>query len=383
MSAFRSLFAHHEARAALAVWVLLPTLFLFFMITLAVDPATQLSKVHLGVAVLDAGVDTPQGHIVLGARLAEGMHDQVPVQVVPFQSEGALRDAVLAHDVAGGIVLPQNISQNVLAHKPVQLSIVRSDANDPFTNAFMTNISTQIATNLNSALPQLTAAPGAQQAASQPLVTVAPDVVAAAHDFRFPTIPALLILPVWIATLAFSVLISRAGDKARQAGAGAIETGIAELAAGVAGAAIAAAVITLDIALFTWRWDLDFVGLFAVLWLGLAASAWLLQGTIRLMGFALGAALGVIALFIQQSVSGATMPSAFAPDIVGWATDISPLRYIVEAMRNLLIGGSTTGDVAIALAVMACAGLLIYLAGVARLSIVPGRQRPPQTVATA
>src|SRR5215217_4328628 len=102
MSAFRALFARHEASAAFAVWALIPTLFLFFAITLAVDPTTQLAKVRLGVAVLDTGVQTPQGPMIVGARLAAGLGQQLPVQVVQFPTEQELRDAVLAHDVAGG-----------------------------------------------------------------------------------------------------------------------------------------------------------------------------------------------------------------------------------------------------------------------------------------
>src|SRR5215213_414497 len=148
MSAFRALFARHEATAAFAVWALIPTLFLFFAITLAVDPTTQLSKVRLGLAVLDTGVETPQGHMIAGARLADGMHQQLPVEIVPFQTEGALHDAVLAHAVAGGIILPANMTQNLLAHQPVTLQVVKSDANDPFTNAFIGNLQNQIAANL-------------------------------------------------------------------------------------------------------------------------------------------------------------------------------------------------------------------------------------------
>src|SRR5690242_12497881 len=131
MSAFRALFAQQEARVAFAVWALIPTLFLFFAITLAVDPSTQLSKVRLGVAVLDAGVVTPQGPVVMGSRLADRMRQELPVQIIPFQNQSDLCAAVLAHEVAGGIVLPANMTQNLMAKQPVQLQVVKSDANDP------------------------------------------------------------------------------------------------------------------------------------------------------------------------------------------------------------------------------------------------------------
>jgi hypothetical protein len=377
MSAIRSLFAQREASGALAVWALIPTLFLFFAITLAVDPSTQINKVKLGVAVLDAGVQTPQGAMSIGAKLLSGLHGQVPVQVVQFQAESALKAAVLAREVSGGVVFPENMTGNLRAEQPVALRIVKNDGNDPFTNAFMTNISTQLATNLNAALPALLGGKPVQ-----PLVSTADSKVAVSTDFRFGTIPAVLVLPLWIATLAFSVLLSRAVDKARLAsGLGITQAALVQLGTAAIGAAIVAAVITLDIGLFTWRWDLDFPGLFGFLWLGLAASSWLLQGTIRLLGFEVGALTGLLALFFQQPVSGAAFPPAFAPDTVRWIESIAPLRYMVEGLRDLLIGGSTMPDMTFALAALAGAGLLLFGAGVVRMAIVPGRQRTPQPLA--
>jgi len=379
MSLFRTLFARQEAKAALAVWAILPTLFLFFAITLAVDPSTQLSKLRLGVAMLDSGVETPQGRVAIGNRLMEGASGQFPFEIVKFGSDAELQDAVLARDVAGGIVFPLNMTRDLQAQQPVSLRVVKSDANDPFTNAFIGNLATQMAANLNAALPgMLGGAPGAGQPPS-PLVSMANDNVAASSDFRFGVVPATLVLPLWVATLAFSVLLSRAGNWIRREGGfGAVETGLTELAVGAAGAGLTAAVITLDIALFTWHWDLDFAGLFLFLWLGLLACAWLLQGAIRLFGLEIGALLGVLALFIQQPVSGAAFPSAFAPDVVRWAEGFSPLRFIVAGTRNLLIGGSTTPEMAANLALLGAAGLLLFAAGIARVALLPSRKRPPQ-----
>ena len=385
MSAFHALFARREAKAALAVWALLPTLFLFFTILLAVDPSTKLDRVRLGVASLDAGVQTPQGTLAIGARLIEGMRQQAHFEIAQYPSEAALRDAVLTHDVSGGIVFPAGMTKDVQTKQPVAVRVVRSDANDPFTNAFITNLTGQISTNINTAVSQMASGqqPGAAQPAT-PTITVTPENVAATTDFRFPTLPAAMLLPLWIATLAFAVLMSRAGDGARrESGMNPTQMGLAELGAGLIGATIAAAVITVDVALFTWRWDLNLLGLFGLLWVGLVASAWLLQGTIRLLGVELGVALGITALFVQQAVSGATYPAPFAPDAVRWAEGFAPLRYMVEGMRNLLIGGSTTWDMAYSLAALAGAGLLMYAAGVGRLSLMPRRARPAQVTNAA
>jgi uncharacterized phage infection (PIP) family protein YhgE len=371
------LFAEREARAAIGLWALIPTLFLFFAITLAVDPPTQLDKVRLGVAVLDAGVQTPQGQVSVGARLAAGLGEEVPVQVVQFATEAELREAVLGRDVSGGIVFPADMTRNLQGGQPVQLRVVKSDGNDPFTNTLLNNLSTQLGANLNAALPALL---GGEPA--PPLVSVASDPVAASPDFRFGIIPGTLVLPIWIATVAFSALMSRAGDRVRRR-FGALQVGALEAGATVAGAFIVAGIITLDIALFAWHWELDYVGLWGFLWLGLVASAWLIQGTIRLVGLELGALLGVLALFVQQPVSGAAFPPAFAPDSVRWLTDISPLRYMVEGVRNLLIGGSTTPEMAWGLALLAGAGLLLVAGGIARLAFIPGKQHMAQPEAIA
>jgi ABC-type polysaccharide/polyol phosphate export permease len=91
----------------------------------------------------------------------------------------------------------------------------------------------------------------------------------------------------------------------------------------------------------------------------------------------------VLALFVQQPVSGAAFPPAFAPDSVRWLTDISPLRYMVEGVRNLLIGGSTTPEMAWGLALLAGAGLLLVAGGIARLAFIPGKQHMAQPEAIA
>ena len=153
---------------------------------------------------------------------------------------------------------------------------------------------------------------------SAPLVTVANDTVAATPDFRFATLPGMLLLPLWIAGIAFAALVARAGDRVRAA-FGITRTGSAEVVLAAIGAMLVAAVITVDVALFTWHWDADLAGLFAFLWLGLTAIAWLLLGLVRAFGVVLGGLLGVCALFLQQPISGAAFPVDFAPDVVRWA----------------------------------------------------------------
>src|SRR5262245_11328725 len=119
MQAFRALLAQREAQAALAVWVLLPTLFLFFAITLAVDPPAHLDKLRLGYVVLDSGVQTPQGQVVAANRLIDGLRGQLHIDLVQAQSEGELRDAVLAHRLAGGLVFPPDMTRNLQTKQPI------------------------------------------------------------------------------------------------------------------------------------------------------------------------------------------------------------------------------------------------------------------------
>jgi uncharacterized phage infection (PIP) family protein YhgE len=377
MDAFRALIGRFETRAALAIWLVVPTLFLFFNLTLAVDPSAHLDKVSLGAVVLDPGVTTPQGQVAVGPKLVGALEQRLGVQMVPYPTEEALRDAVLAREVGGGVVIPDGATANLQGGQPVELTVVRSDADDQFTNAFTAGLATSLGPTLNTILPAMLA--GTQPAAA--LVTIATDTVAATPDFRFPAVAGFLLLPLWMAGVAFAVLLSRAGNAVR-VGSGAVRTGIAEVVVTGIGAALTAVVVSVDIALFSGRWDIDFLGLFGFLWLACTAIGWLLLGAVRALGLALGALIGVLALFLQQPISGAAYPPAFAPEIVRWAEPIAPLRYLVEGMRDVLIGGSTLPDMALAMTGFALAGLVLVVIGMARLEIM-SRRRPPTSAPIA
>lgn len=370
MPAFTTLLARRETRAALAAWILVPLVFLFFTFTLAVDPADNLDRLAIGATVQDTPVSTPQGEVSIGPRILEALGTQLGLEITTFDSTAALRDAVLAREVTAGIVIPAGTTANVMSGGPINLEVVRSDANDPFSNAFAANLAGQLASNLNAALPQML--PGAETP-GPPLVTVASTTVAPATDFRFAPIIGGLLLPIWVSTLAFAALTSRAGNAVRPSlGTGA--TAIAELALATVAAAAVAAVLTLGLPTFGWTWEIDLIGLFGFSWLALTAIAWLLLGTIRAVGLELGVLLGALALFVQQPVSGAAYPAAMAPDAVRWAEAFAPLRYLVEGMRNVLIGGSTTGEMAMALALIGLVGLALVGIGLARLSMLGARR---------
>src|SRR5918996_1484735 len=364
MNALIQLLHRREARAALAVWNIVHELFLLFATTLAVYPASHLEELRLGAAVEDTGVSTPQGEVAIGPRLVEGLQSQLGVDIQTYATEPDLRDAVERRDVAAGIVVPDGATQALMRGEPVELGVIRTDANDQFTNAFTANLAGQLAANLNAVLP--TMLPGAEPP-GPPLVTVTADTVAATADFRFATVMATLLLPLWMAGVAFAALLSRAGDATRRS-AGAAGTAVSEIIVAIVGAGIVAAVLVIGLATFTWNWEIDFIGLFGFGWLGLTAIAFLLLGAMRAFGLELGALVGVLALFVQQPVSGAAFPAAMAPDVVAWAEPIAPLRYLVEGLRNLLIGGSTTPDMALALGVIGLVGLGLALLGYGRLA---------------
>jgi len=372
MDAIKQLLRQRDARAALAVWIIVPALFLFFATSLAVDPAANLDELRLGAAIEDDGVSTPGGEVAIGPRLVEGLEFQMGLQVTTYDTEAALREAIDEREVAAGIVVPDGSTQDLMTGGPIELGIIRTDANDPITNAFTANLAGQLAANLNAVLP--TMLPGAEPPAP-PLVTVAADTIAPTADFRFTTVMAALLLPLWMAGVAFSALLSRAGDAIRRTvGAGA--TAASELTAAIVGAGVVAAVLVIGLATFTWNWEIDLIGLFGFGWLGLTAIALVLLGAVRSFGLEIGAGLGVLALFVQQPVSGAAFPAAMAPDVVAWAEPVAPLRYLVEGMRNLLIGGSTTPDMVLALSVIGLVGLGVALIGYGRLAVVRRQPAP-------
>jgi len=372
MNALRQFLHRREARAALAVWTIVPALFLFFATTLAVDPGANLDELRLGAAIEDTGVSTPEGEVAIGPRLVEGLEAQLGLQVTTYGTEAALREAIDKRDVAAGIVVPEGATETLMTGGPIELGVIRTDANDPFTNAFTANLAGQLAANLNAVLP--TMLPDAEPPAP-PQVTVAADTVAPTADFRFATVMAALLLPLWMAGVAFSALLTRAGEAIRRS-VGVSATAVSELSVAVIGAGIVAAVLVVGLATFTWNWEIDLVGLFGFGWLGLTAIAFLLLGAIRAFGLELGVGLGVLALFVQQPVSGAAFPAAMAPDWVAWAEPITPLRYLVEGLRNLLIGGSTTPDMVLALSVLGLVGLGLALIGYGRLAIVRRQPAP-------
>jgi hypothetical protein len=365
MSALTALLHQRHTRAAVAIWAIVPTVFLFFALTLAVNPTDNLDRLRVGVAVLDEGVVTPDGEVSIGPRLLEGIGGELGATAVPYPTEAALSEAILARDVNLGIVVPAGMTEAVLAGAPAELRIVRTDANDAFVNAFSANLPAQLSANLAAVLPSLTG--GGESAA--PAIAVGTSTIAPTTDFRFPALPATLLLPLWMASVAFGALLTRTGDEVR-ARFGAVRTGVAELVVTTVAAALVAAVIAVDIALFSWRGDLDLPGLFAILWVGLVAIGWLVVGAIRLAGLALGVALGITALFIQQPISGAATPASFAPDAVRWLEPVAPLRYLVEGMRNVLIGGSTTSDMLVALGALALVAAALAFGGMARLALL-------------
>jgi hypothetical protein len=301
----------------------------------------------------------------------------VGVEMKTYATEADLRDAIERREVAAGIVVPDGATQALMMGAPIELAVIRTDANDPFTNGLTANLAGQLSANLNAVLP--TMLPGAEPP-PPPLVAVAGETIAAAADFRFATVMAALLLPLWMAGVAFAALLSRAGDAIRRtAGVGA--TAAAEIIVAIAGAGIVAAVLVIGLAAFTWNWEIGLIGLIGFSWLGLTAIAFLLLGAIRAFGLELGAVLGVVALFVQQPVSGAVIPAAMAPNVVAWAEPIAPLRYIVEGLRNLLIGGSTTPDMALALSIIGLVGLGLALVGYGRLAAV--RRAPAASVQPA
>jgi hypothetical protein len=367
MRTLRALAGRRETRVALVIWLALPTIFLFFNLLLAVDPSVHLSQLKLGAVVLDAGVTTPQGQVAVGPKLTGALEERLGVEMVPYPTEQALREAVLARTVGGGIVIPDGATAGLQGGQTVELRVVRSDADDQFTNSFTAGLATSLGATLNAVLPAMLAG-----TAPIPLVTVTADTLATTPDFRFPALAGILLLPLWLASVAFAVLLSLGGNAIRPT-KGAVRTGLAEVAAVVVGASLTGAVVTFDIALFSGHWDIDFVSLFGFLWLACTAVGWLLLGTIRSFGLVLGAVLGVCALFLQQPISGATYPPAFAPEAVRWAEPIAPLRYLVEGMRDVLIGGTTLTDMGAALVVIGLAGLALVGIGMARLELLSRR----------
>ncbi|HKZ92388.1 MAG TPA: hypothetical protein VJZ50_09630, partial [Candidatus Limnocylindrales bacterium] len=189
MNTFRALMGRREARAALVIWLVMPTIFLFFNLSLAVDPAAHMSQLRLGAVVLDDGVATPQGQRPVGPQLLGTLHERLGAEIVPYPSEAELRDGVLGRHVAGGIVIPAGMTALLQANQEVELTLVRSDANDQFSNSFTANLAPSLEASLNAMLPALQSG-----TLASPLVNIAASNVAPTADVRYATMPGFLLL---------------------------------------------------------------------------------------------------------------------------------------------------------------------------------------------
>ena len=358
--------------------LLVVTSFLFFDLTGATDEAAHLDKVVVGVAELDRGLETPFGSISLSSLAVSEMAERAPFQVVSSATEEELRADVLARDVAIGFVFPEDFSEKVLGREPTEVGVIRSEANDAFTNAFTQTLVMQWQSNFDqvaNTIDKLGSGGGALPGQDVSLIQATEEVVAPIPNFRLSKLPMKILFPFWAAVIVLSVFVSMAArEVASQHRIDPWMVTLGQVAVAALATSLLAAVMVVDIALFAWEWSVRYVPLWAFMWLTGISGAFVILGVTRLAGIVAGLAVSLPLLLMDQIVGGGAAPGSFAPAVYRWLESLIPMRYFTEGFRNILFGGTTSGRMMIALGVIGMIGIFLLVAGTVRAALAVQRE---------
>ena len=379
-------FMHHRlTRFGVVAPLLVVSAYLLFDLTGAADEAAHLDKVRVGVASLDRGLETPFGPISLADLAVGEMDERADFQVVFAATAEELRDDVLARDVAIGFVFPEDFTANVLGGTPTEVGVLRSEANDAFTNAFSRTLVMQWQANFDqvaSTIGDLGSGGGGLPGEQAPLIEAREEVVAPIPNFRLSKLPMQIPFPFWAAIIVLAVLVSMAGRQiASERGSDPWTITLGQVAVAAVGTCLLAFVMMLDIALFAWEWSIRYVPLWAFMWLTAMSGVLLIFGIIRLAGVVAGLIVSLPLLLIDQIVGGGAAPGSFAPAVYRWLEALVPMRYFTEGFRNILFGGTTSGSMMVALGAIGLVGVLLLIVGTVRAAFAAQKEavaEPPR-----
>ena len=381
----RQFMRHRLTRFGVVAPLLVVSAYLLFDLTGAADEAAHLDKVRVGVASLDHGLETPFGPISLADLAVGEMDERADFQVVFAATAEELRDDVLARDVAIGFVFPEDFTANVLGGTPTEVGVLRSEANDAFTNAFSRTLVMQWQANFDqvaSTIGDLGSGGGGLPGEQAPLIEAREEVVAPIPNFRLSKLPMQIPFPFWAAIIVLAVLVSMAGRQiASERGSDPWTITLGQVAVAAVGTCLLAFVMMLDIALFAWEWSIRYVPLWAFMWLTAMSGVLLIFGIIRLAGVVAGLIVSLPLLLIDQIVGGGAAPGSFAPAVYRWLEALVPMRYFTEGFRNILFGGTTSGSMMVALGAIGLVGVLLLIVGTVRAAFAAQKEavaEPPR-----
>ncbi len=309
-------------------------------------------KERLPVAVvdLDAGADTPGGHVAIGSEVVKALQGQNQIEVRIVRSAAEARNRVGSGDVAGAVVLTSGLSQDVIAGQPSDIRVVVGGTDPGLEGPVMRAVGGALASlRASGTLPV-----GGERAALSLQVERVP--IRGANGLSTLDYYA----PVMIAVFAFLftfMLTSVAFLRERSTGtlerlmaspATRIEVILGYLL-GFIGFAMVQAVVILGYAV----WVLD-VRVAGSIWLVLLIIAVLVIGVVSL-----GITLSFYArneLQVVQFIPLIFVPQVFLGGLIWpvqtlwpglrWLSQLLPLTHAAVALRGVMVGGMSIGDIA-------------------------------------
>jgi ABC-2 type transport system permease protein len=298
-------------------------------------------------ANLDAGAATPAGNVSIGASIASALRKQDGIDVHAAPSERAAIDEVRSGDVAGAVLLPADLTQQVLTGGgSVRVVVMGTDPNlqGPVlraTQAAVLSVATSAASAVGFQAPPLTVKP----------VTLEGGVGLSPLDYDAPILLTFFAFFLTFLLTSVSFLRERSSgtlDRLMASPASRVEVLLGYLL-GFIGFAMGQALLILGYA--TWVLHVRIAG---SIWLVLLVLAVLLIGVVNL-----GIALSFYArneLQVVQFMPLVLVPQVFLGGLVWpvqtlwlplrWLSQLFPLTHSTVALRAVMVGGEGFGDIA-------------------------------------
>ena len=308
-------------------------------------------KGQLPVAVvnLDAGTDMPTGHISLGATITAALGRNGQVAVEPSTSVQAATERVRSGEVAGAVILPADLTQDVLGGAPVSVDVVVMGTNP--------GLQGPVIGATQEAIANLAKTAGAAAAGFKaPPLSIRPaplegGVGLSPLDYDAPILLTFFAFFLTFLLTSVSFLRERSSgtlERLMASPASRLEVLLGYLL-GFIGFAMAQALLILGYA--TWVLDVRIAG---SIWLVLLVIAILLVGVVNL-----GIALSFYArneLQVVQFIPLVLIPQVFLGGLIWpvqtlwtplrWLSQLFPLTHSTVALRAVMVGGEGFGDIA-------------------------------------
>lgn len=306
-------------------------------------------KEPLPVAVvnLDAGADTPSGHVSLGAAIAAALDRNGQIAVETSTSTRAATERVRSGEVAGAVVLPADLTQEVLGGAPISVDVIVKGTDPglqgPVIKAMQEAVANlaKTATAVGFKAPSLSIRP----------LPLEGGVGLSPLDYDAPILLTFFAFFLTFLITSVSFLRERSSgtlERLMASPASRLEVLLGYLL-GFIGFAMAQALLILGYA--TWVLDVRIAG---SIWLVLLVLAVLLVGVVNL-----GIALSFYArneLQVVQFIPLVLVPQVFLGGLIWpvqtlwpplrWLSQLFPLTHSTVALRAVMVGGEGIGDIA-------------------------------------